>query len=138
MSEQQKLTPEQETAWIREHFQKAGKYLAEKGLLLEVINHEDSRCLPPLVAIWKVKLASGERCWVINGDLPSDHVELSVASNARDAMKHFALTWQLRAERILASDQDNAQKQFARILIGRAEGLYQLAEQDALWQTPAG
>ncbi len=53
MSEQINLTEEQQSAWVREQYQKATKYLAEKGLVTENVAPKDSRYLVPVVAIWK-------------------------------------------------------------------------------------
>lgn len=134
MSQAVPMTEEQQQEWVREQYQVATKYLAERGVVTDSVKVEDSRYLVPLLALWKLKALDGKRFWVLCGDLPSDHSDVDVASDARDALRHFALKWQMQAEGILASDAKE-QESFAHLLISRAEGLYKLYEDEALWQT---
>jgi hypothetical protein len=132
MSEQ--LTEAQRSEWVREQFQKANKYLAEKGILTEQVAPAESRYLAPILAIWRLKVKGDADVWVISGDLPTDHIPLSTAESARDTLRHFAMKWQLQAENILNSGtQDKTQQEFGQLLIGRAEGLYQLYDKEELW-----
>lgn len=131
---QQELTAEQSSQWVREHFQKANKYMAEKGILIDTVLHQESRYLVPLVAVWKMRSQKGKTYWVITGDLPSDHVEVTAASNARDAIRDFSLRWQLKADQILnQANLDNTQRNFAHLMINRAENLYNVYDDDKLW-----
>ncbi|MGB1261315.1 MAG: DUF4826 family protein [Cognaticolwellia sp.] len=132
MTEKLQMTQEQQQAWIREQYLKSTKYLADKGLVTDSVSETDSRYLVPVVALWKIKLLDKTTVWVIAGDLPTDHVVLEEGS-ARDIVRHFSLKWQLQAENLLASDNQD-QHQFAQLLIGRADGLYQLYENTELWQ----
>jgi hypothetical protein len=133
MSEAVQMTEEQQQQWIREQYQVATKYLAEKGVVTDSVKVEDSRYLVPLLALWKLKALNGKSYWVLCGDLPSDHSAVDVATDARDALRHFALKWQVQAENLLAANSKE-QEEFAHLLISRAEGLYKLYEDDALWQ----
>lgn len=133
MSEQKNLTDEQQSAWIREQYQKATKYLAEKGVVTENVAPQDSRYLIPVVAVWKLNTLDKEQVWVISGDLPCDHIPTSVADNVREALRNFSMKWQLQAHNIENNAKDNTQLDFAKLLISRAEGLYQLVEKDELW-----
>ena len=130
------LTDEQRAAWVRTQFQKANEYLATKGIIPDNVAVSESRYLPPLVAIWKLNTRDAKSFWVISGDLPTDHMPLSAAPNAREAMRSFALHWQLKAEQIAqAGFSDQTQVDFANLLVNRAEGLYDLFENEQLWQS---
>jgi hypothetical protein len=133
MTQDVEMTEAEQQAWVKEQYQVATKYLAEKGMVTNSVKVESSRYLVPILAIWQLALMNGERYWVLCGDLPTDHSRLDVAPNARDALKHFSLKWQLQADNLLKAE-DKAQNDFAQLLIGRAEGLYQLCENENLWK----
>lgn len=134
---------EMENQWVRQSFQKANAYLASKGILPQGVRQADSRILPPLVGIWRIKAKENNKVadyWVVTGNLPADHVALSTAPSARDALRHFSLQWQLQAENIAQGPgrADKMQMDFARLLVDRAEGLYRLYADEKLWgQQPA-
>ncbi len=133
MTEAVKMTDEQQQQWVREQYQIATKYLAEKGIVTNSVTVEESRYLVPLLALWKLTAMDGKKFWVLCGDLPSDHSSVDVALNAHEALRHFALKWQMQAENLLQS-QDEEQKNFAHLLIGRADGLYELYNKESLWK----
>lgn len=137
MAEQQPeaMTDEQVSAWVREHFQAANKYLAEQGIISDQILSKDSRYLAPHVAVWKFNTQDKKTLWVINGDVPTDVIGDKAAKDARDAMRYFALRWQMQAEGVLQQAQNDPEKQrYAHYLINRAENLYQLSTSNDLWQ----
>jgi hypothetical protein len=134
MSQDLKMTEAEQQQWTREQYQVATKYLAEKGIVTDSVQVEESRYLVPLLALWKLTSLEGKKFWVLSGDLPTDHINFEVASNARDALKNFSLKWQLQSENLLRSDIKE-QKDFAHLLISRAEGIYELCEDDSLWKT---
>ncbi|GIU24184.1 DUF4826 family protein [Shewanella sp. MBTL60-007] len=123
--------------WIRTQFQKANKFLAEKGIMPDKVHPEESRYLAPYVAIWKIdsKKPNKKTFWVMSGDLPSDYVDISVATTARDAVRHFSMMWQMKAENIQRSGltKDPAQAKFAQLLVSRAESLYKMQADDSIW-----
>jgi hypothetical protein len=127
------MTEAEQQDWIRKQYQVATKFLAEKGLITESVADKDSRYLVPLLAVWKMNLADKSSVWVICGDLPTDFSELKVAKNARDAIRHFSLKWQMQAENLLTVEKEESEE-FAQLLISRAEGLFGLAENEQLWQ----
>jgi len=133
MTDQKQLSEEQQSAWIKQQYQEATKYLATKGIITASVAAENSRYLVPMVAIWSLKDNNSQQYWVINGDLPADHVNLNAAKSAREAMRHFSMKWQLQAEGLLKSN-DEKQVEFGRLLVGRAEGLYQIYNDEKLWQ----
>ncbi|NRA70192.1 MAG: DUF4826 family protein [Gammaproteobacteria bacterium] len=121
--------------WVKSCFQECNKYLAQKGILVNKVLVEQSRYLAPLVALWKVKSQDGQLIWVITGQVPVDHVSAKVSSEPRELLRHFSLTWQMKAQSILnLANNDKVQIDFANLLISRAESLYQLFEDDKLWQ----
>ena len=139
MSEQ--LTQEQirqmeqaQAEWVRTQFQKANEYLAAKGIVPDNVAVADSRYLPPYLAIWKLNTKDKQSFWVISGDLPTDHLPISAAANAREAVRAFSLNWQLKAEKIIGSGiNDKTKQDFADLLVKRAHGLYDMFENAALW-----
>ncbi|WP_115718496.1 DUF4826 family protein [Gallaecimonas mangrovi] len=136
------LTDEQrrqmETQWVNNSLQKANSYLASKGIMPQGVRQQDSRILPPLVSIWRIKGKENNVIsdyWVIAGDVPTDHVPVKVAMHARDALRHFYLTWQVQAENIARGPGrgDPMQMNFAKLLVNRSEGLFNLYQDDRLW-----
>ena len=140
MSEQSTQQPTeiseaQRAEWVRAQFQNANEYLATKGIIPDNVAVSESRYLPPLVAVWKLNTRDAKSFWVISGDLPTDHMPVSAAPNAREAIRAFALHWQLKAEQIAqAGFTDKTQVEFANLLVSRAEGLYDLFDNEPLWQ----
>ena len=132
-----------EKEWTRQEHGKVLEYASRNTLDLSRINQNDSVILPPLIAVWSIESKSHSKgFWIITGDLPSDHIVGENAQNARDAIKHFSLRWQLKAENILIEleqnhteeDSNNTKRQFAEILISKADGLYKCSERDDLWK----
>jgi hypothetical protein len=132
MSKKQEMTVEQQQQWIREQYQVATKYLASQGLVTSSVSTEESRYLIPFMSVWKLKVLDGSYFWVICGDLPSDHNLLNIAKNAREAVRHFSLKWQLQAENLL-EEGDKTQEEFAQLLIEKANNLYDVVQEDKLW-----
>jgi hypothetical protein len=132
MSEAAPMTDDQQQHWVKEKYQTATKYLAEKGVVTDSVQLAESRYLVPLLAVWKLTAIGGKKYWVLCGDLPSDHIAAEVAPNAQEALRHFSLKWQIQAENLLKADSKD-QNDFAELLIGRADGLYKLYNDESLW-----
>ncbi|MDX3773001.1 DUF4826 family protein [Chromatiaceae bacterium AAb-1] len=133
--EQLEQAEQQRIEWVRTQYQKANEYLAGKGIVPETVAVTESRYLPPFVAIWKLNTRNAAAYWVISGDLPTDHMAVSAAATAKEAVRAFSLQWQLKAQQIIDSGiTDKTQQDFANLLINRAHGLYELFENEALWQ----
>ena len=134
-------TPEQieqlRQEWVRTQFQKANRFLAEKGVIPSKVLADESRYLAPYMAVWKMesKQPKKQTFWVMSGDLPSDYVDIKVAATAREAVRHFSMMWQLKAENLHKSGltKDPTQAKFANLLISRAESLYRMQADDKLW-----
>ncbi|MGB2427226.1 MAG: DUF4826 family protein [Alteromonas sp.] len=134
MQEQPK-SQEELAQWAKEQFQKANQHLAENGHLFKSVVAEDSRYLAPFVAVWKMTTNDDKILWVLSGDLPVDYVPADVAADARGALKHFALKWQLKAENIRnQAGNDKTQMDYAALLESRAESLAELEGNDQFWQ----
>lgn len=128
------MTQAEHDQWVREQFQRANQHLAENGILFDSVVVEASRYLAPYVAVWKIKSQQGKYFWVLSGDLPVDYIPFSTAVDVRSALKHFSLSWQLKAENILsAQGLDETQENYAKLLADRAISLYQLSEKQELW-----
>ncbi|AAN55665.1 DUF4826 family protein [Shewanella oneidensis MR-1] len=126
--------------WVRTQFQKANRFLAEKGVIPSKILADESRYLAPYLAIWKMesKRPTTKTYWVMSGDLPSDFVDVKVAKTARDAVRHFSMMWQMQAENLIrsgATRRDATQAKFAQLLVSRAESLYRMHNDEKLWNT---
>ncbi|MDX1390827.1 MAG: DUF4826 family protein [Rheinheimera sp.] len=136
LTQEQNAQAEQARAtWVREQFQKANQHLASKGILPDNVAVAESRYLPPFFAVWKLNTKDKQAFWVISGDVPTDHMALAAAQNARDAVRAFSLQWQLKAQQIVdAGIADKTQQEFVSMLINRAHGLYEMFSNDALWQ----
>jgi hypothetical protein len=132
MTEKKVMTQEEQQAWTREQYLKATKYLAEKGLVTESVADTESRYLVPIMAAWKINLLDKTKVWVITGDLPTDHLVLEENEPARNVLRHFSFKWQIQADSLLKSDNQE-QVTYGKLLVSKAEGLYQLYAKDELW-----
>jgi len=122
--------------WVREQFQRANKHLAEIGILFKSVKTEDSRYLPPIVAVWKITSTEGKKYWVISGDVPADVIAESAAATARDAIRYFAYQWQLKASNLLAeANKDTTKNEYANLLEKKGVMLYDISRNDDLWQS---
>ena len=130
------ISEQERKTWINEQLQKANKHLAENGIVVSTVDETVSRYLLPFFAVWKVKANDKKVYWVLSGDLPADFIAGDNAKNAREALRHFALSWQIKAENLARSGvADQTQMQFAGILQNRAEKLHDFAEEDAIWRS---
>ena len=80
--------------------------------------------------------------WTISGEgVITDYIAGSMAATPKDAARHFALKWQMDADRLREVGKskgptDDAQLQmsnYANKLIQDAESLYDLTERDEVW-----
>lgn len=131
------MNEEQMQTWVRSQYQTANGYLAERGLVTDRVLTKESRMLVPHVTVWKFSLQRlTEKVWVIAGaDLPTDHIDASLAETAQDALRYFSYMWQLKADKILANESGASQEQqtIADVLIQSAERIFQMSEEKQLW-----
>ncbi len=80
--------------------------------------------------------------WTIAGEaMITDHIPGKMAATPRDAVRHFALKWQMDADRLISLANSNTPVEgkrehlgaYAKKLIQDAEDLYELTEQDGIW-----
>jgi len=83
--------------------------------------------------------------WTASVDkLIADHIAGHLAATPRDVARHFAMKWQMDADRLLNLEKNTAaveiagmnMQAYAKQLIQHAESLYDLAERDDVWQEP--
>ena len=104
----EQLSPQErerkEKEWTQTSYSKALRHLTNLGLTQIGVMQSESRILPPLLAVWRLhgKLDGGNtEMWVVTGDdVPVDHVSAKTAKNAREAMRHFMMSFQLKAARL--------------------------------------
>ena len=138
-----KTVSKEERAWNKEQYMKAIKYCQKNQLIVDKFDPNNSRVLPPMLAVWKVKLNSkpASSVWIIGGEVLMDHVEASVAPDARSVLKHFSLNWQLKAAQLETDMANNVhqnldkdkQQEVIDTLISKAETVYQLAQDNSIW-----
>ena len=103
---------------------------------------------PYKILIAKVWDATHKRAfiWTIAGeDAVTDHVTGAVAANPREAARHFALKWQMDADRLRAVAQEQAKAshgeelvdEYATSLVQKAEALYEMTTHDEIWKRQA-
>jgi hypothetical protein len=123
------------TTWVREQFQRANKHLAENGILFDSVVTDESRYLAPFVAVWKIKANDKKYYWVISGDVPCDFIPYESEKTARAAIRRFSFIWQIKAENIIKTqNNDKVQQDFANLLINKAENLYDIQADEKVWQ----
>ena len=81
--------------------------------------------------------------WTISGDaVVTDHIAGSMATKPRDVVRHFALKWQMDADRLLSLAKSKPMVEgsvehmqaYTEKLIQHAELLYDLSSRDNIWQ----
>jgi len=121
--------------WFNDQLKKATNYLAQQGIVLESVFNDESTYIAPLLAVFEVRTKERKKYWVIAGDLPTDVTSDNVAQDARGAIRHFSLHWQMKAEGMVrAGLRDTVQRDFAQLLITKAEAIYPFAESEAVWK----
>lgn len=134
---------QQDLRWNQEQSIKVQKFCLSKGVQPKRLVQPKCQCLPPLLGVWYLESSEkGQDYWVISGELPTDLVDAKVADNARKAIRHFSLNWQLKAANLEAELQANkvpaslieTNQKLARELMVKAESLYELSINDKLWK----
>jgi len=113
--------------WIARQLERTVRELSAKGVVQNiVVEAKPAWVMPHQLLIGKVRDKSRLTGfdWFISGDGPTSSVDCSVAATPRDAARHFALQWQLDADKM--GEEGHG-------LVGKAEALYELADNDSLW-----
>lgn len=134
--------------WAQEQMQLMARHLAVTGMVVKDELRIEARWHYPfriLVAQGWGSRTPDEKFWLIGGDVPLDHVEAKAAADARGALRHFALRWQVQGARIKSGDRDRGanEKSDLRVnwseigdaLARNAEFVYALAEDDRNWES---
>jgi hypothetical protein len=114
--------------WLTKELDTATGVLIERGVFdTDLIEARPAWVLPRQILIGQARPHGREAdtVWFISGEVPFDAVPGSVASVPRDAARHFAMKWQLEAEKL--------EGDAATDLIEIAESLYALADDERLW-----
>ena len=121
------------TRWIRKQLDLAVQHLID----LEVVSDKIAEArpvwsLPEKVMLGQIREANDPAAfrWVVCGDVRTDYIDATAAATPREALRYFALRWQLDAGRY--SDPVAAAR-----LIRQAEELYDMTEDDNLWKEPS-
>lgn len=121
------MKPELST-WLRKYLDAAVQELNKQQVFDDAfIESKPAWMLPMRILLGKARAQSEPQSyrWFICGEVPFDHIDSSAATTPREALRHFAMKWQVAAERL---DEATAVS-----VIGDAESLYDLAEDDRLW-----
>ena len=126
--------------WVREQHGMMARYAAGRGLIGEDAEGVPVWSIPHQIFVGRFydKSAREGGYWYIAGALPSDHIPANVAATPRDAVRHFALKWQLQAAQIEEGGQSDEERlvdfaNAAENLTKSAEALFALVETDSLW-----
>lgn len=120
---------EEVSAWMRKQLRLAVTGSEERGIFDEsLVEVKPAWNLPMRLVVGIVRAHRDPRSahWFICGEVPLDYLPPDTVASPREALRHFALKWQLDAER--TGDPEKAQA-----LIGDAEAIYAVAEEPAFW-----
>jgi hypothetical protein len=131
-------------AWAREKLRKAVDETIQRGVFVDqVVEAKPIWVLHEKVAVGQARESSQPDTfvWIICGDFPTDHIGSAAAATPRDALRHFALKWQMDAERYEIPavrkthgwPEDTDLSDLTDQLIAKADELYAIAEEDSLW-----
>jgi len=145
----------QEQATIEEWVQKNSKSLADY-LFAQSVLTRDIKISCVWIVPHKIMVAQAwaeknpdDRYWLITGGAIGlmGHAEAKLAAGPREALRHFALKWQMQGERLRTADRREfdakTQNRLADVdmstigdsLAEKAEYLYALAENDVNWKS---
>jgi len=114
-------------AWIKQVLDAAVQQLLARALSDSVVVEAKPAWVMPYTLLIGRFRDHGRQTgfdWFICGDAPLSHVSSKVAATPREAARHFALQWQLDAARLGEAGVE---------LVRKAEALYELVQQEALW-----
>jgi hypothetical protein len=116
--------------WLRKMLDHAAKEISERGILDDpLIEVKPEWMLPFALLVGRARGQGETRSfkWFICGEVALDTLDAAMADSARNAIRSFAMKWQLDAERSTSGEESDR-------LIDAAQQLYPLAEDDRLWQ----
>jgi hypothetical protein len=115
--------------WIRKQLDSAVEQLIDLGAVSDrVAEARPVWSLPGKIVLGQIRDSDDPKSfkWFVSGDVRTDFIDGNIAAAPRDALRHFSLKWQLDVGRY--TDPAAADR-----LIGHAEELYDMVEEDRLW-----
>ncbi len=142
--EEKSYSEEESNEWAQKQYIDAMKYCHKHDLKVKNFDQPNSRVLPPVLTVWRINLDTQPKSgvWLIGGGkVMMDHTDSSMAENARDALRHFSMSWQLKASQMEAAIETNTaggldieqQQKVIQTLISEAEALYALYANEKAW-----
>lgn len=131
--------------WTRSTLDRAVSDISDLGVIPdEILEARALWSVPGKVMIGQARQASEPSVyvWFISGDLPTDYIGPTAATNPREALKTFSMKWQMDAERYRdpatrrahGLDESKDWGAMTSKLIAKAEELYAMSEDDRLWR----
>jgi hypothetical protein len=133
-----------ESVWLDEQKDNVAAYLKNEDLSHGKISERPDWFVAPYVSIWRIAGIKNPKTtgwWAISGDLPTDYCSSKNISNARDAMRHFAKTWDEVSSYMLQGKphpeitigKESDWPELGDLLSKRSKILQSWAEDDELW-----
>lgn len=119
-------------AWIRKQLDKAVQTLNDRQVFDDLfVESKPAWVLPMQIMLGKARGQSNPKQfrWFVCGDVPLDHIDGAVAGTPREALRYFAMKWQIDADRIGAGTNAS----LGATLVENAELLYDLTEDERFW-----
>ena len=143
-----KLTPEQEEfrAWFKAELDKVvDRMIKEKAVDGVAIDAAPMWAVPNQILIARVWSSAQKSrfIWTISGPgVITDHIPGSLAVGPKEAANHFALKWQVDAEKLLKSAENPSLNETVRSelknqadrLVSDAEALFDLTLREEIWR----
>jgi len=134
---------EERKKWYKDEKASLLKYCSNKQLDMHRIMDKFSLALLPYFSLWAVEnRKTHEKLWVITGELPHDHTSFQIAEDARSAIRHFFMSWNLKAENMertlnemasVLNDNDQQKLDMIKQLRESADRLSEVYLDDNLW-----
>lgn len=136
--------PKIEAAWSSEQKDNVAAYLKREGLVHGQIAENPDWFIVPYVSIWRIagiKNLNAIGWWAISGDLPTDYCSSKGISDAREAIRYFAKTWD-EVSRCMLQGKPHSQitigkeedwPELGDLLSRRSRILSNWAEDDEIW-----
>lgn len=130
--------------WVKTQLDSAVWKLIDQGDIKSLmVEAKPAWALPFQILIGKIRAQdkSKDFKWFICGEVPTDFLESTVATTPREVARHFAMKWQLQAERdqnlkghnLSGPGPESSQDDPGNQLVDKAEALYELASDAGLW-----
>ena len=123
-------------AWVQEQLKTHVGHLYEHGLAAGQTRATIAWALPGRLCLSRAGAPNDPAFswWVISGAVATDHIARKQAATPREAVRHFALKWQLQSARLEQGGGDATDLgEVGKRLAESAELLYALSENDAHW-----